>query len=378
MSDSGESSGSATITPPETPVPRYEKKAKSFDNIATKEFSRMIYASNTLENTGLSLEDTTRLCELVFRDEKVPETYNEEKLLEEQRQKEEDEAQWTVIKWIISAQDYFSGTVEGDNGAELTIEVDERRENKQARREVIQHARAWKYLLERFCIGEEELSVNLIKNTHTVLCAGYELEDCDEEWWQWSGAYRKTDNIGPGTLQQICQSSQRKKSRDRDGSRTPTQRSYGRTKGRRTPPLYIRASAIENYMDYAMSDFRRLRGVESMYGLNGYCDLAAWLQGIIMTIWPFRAENSKLARLLMNGVLWRYCGIVIPLGEGKKEKDEYLEILRRGTEIFHGGEFSVPVEEQKGYEELALVVRKKAAEAKKRIEESMRWKWRWT
>ncbi|KAF3278501.1 hypothetical protein TWF970_004512 [Orbilia oligospora] len=354
MSDSGESSGSATITPPGTPVPRYEKKAKSFDNIATKEFSRMIYASNTLENTGLSLEDTTRLCELVFRDEKVPETYNEEKLLEEQRQKEEDEAQWTVIKWIISAQDYFSGTVEGDNGAELTIEVDERRENKQARREVIQHARAWKYLLERFCIGEEELSVNLIKNTHTVLCAGYELEDCDEEWWQWSGAYRKTDNIGPGTLQQICQSSQRKKSRDRDGSRTPTQRSYGRTKGRRTPPLYIRASAIENYMDYAMSDFRRLRGVESI------------------------AENSKLARLLMNGVLWRYCGIVIPLGEGKKEKDEYLEILRRGTEIFHGGEFSVPVEEQKGYEELALVVRKKAVEAKKRIEESMRWKWRWT
>ncbi|KAF3230590.1 hypothetical protein TWF191_009505 [Orbilia oligospora] len=261
MSDSGESSGSATITPPGTPVPRYEKKAKGFDNIATKEFSRMIYASNTLENTGLSLEDTTRLCELIFRDEKVPETYHEEKLLEEQRQKEEEEAQWRVIKWIISAQEYLSRTVGSDNGAELTVEVDERREDRQARREVIQHARAWKYLLERFCIGEEELSVNLIKNTHTVLCAG--------------------------------------------------------------------------------------------------------------------AENSKLARLLMNGVLWRYCGIVIPLGEGKKEKDEYLEILRRGTEIFHREEFSVPVEEQKGYEELALVVRKKAAEAKKRIEESMRWKWRW-
>ncbi|KAK6510982.1 hypothetical protein TWF506_010067 [Arthrobotrys conoides] len=375
MSDSGE--GSATPTPSGTPVPRYEKKAKDFDTIATKEFGRMIYASNNLEDTGLSLEDTIRLCELVFKDEKVPETYKEEKLLDAERQKMEEDSRWRVMKWINSAQEYFSGTVEGDKGGEHIVEVDERRKDKQARREVIQHARAWKYFLQRFCIGEEELSISLIQNTHTVLCAGYEIEDCKEEWWEWSGVFRKFDTIGAGTLQQTHQSSRHQRSRGREDSRTPTQRTYKRTKQGRRPLLYIRASAVDKYMEYAMCDFRRLRGVESEYGIKGYCDLAAWLEGVIMNVWPFRAENSKLARLLMNGVLWRYCGVVAAIGEGENERDEYLEIVRRASEIFHGGEFLVPVEEQKGHEEMTLVVRRKVAEARERIEESMKWKWHW-
>lgn len=57
--------------------------------------------------------------------------------------------------------------------------------------------------------------------------------------------------------------------------------------------------------------------------------MAAWVEGMIMNIWPFGAENGKLARLVTS-VLWRYCGVVVAIGDGEKEvEEEYLEIVRR-------------------------------------------------
>ncbi|KAK6334679.1 hypothetical protein TWF718_010128 [Orbilia javanica] len=370
-------------SPSTSPLPRWEKKAKNFDAIASLEFSRMIYASNALENTGLNLEDTTHLCGLVFTDEKVPQTYKEEKRMEAQRKKKEEEDKqnrWMVLKLMDSAQEYVTRTyLKGgrEDGNDVVEEViDERRKNKQARREVIQHARAWKYFLERFCIEQEELNINLIQNTHTVLCAGYENEDnSKEEWWEWAGVYRTFNTIGAGTLRHQHQKGTRQRSRDRDGSITPTQKNYKKTNEGRRPLAYIRPSAVEAYMNEMIRNFEILKEVGCGDGVDEYIELAAWVGGMIMNIWPFRVENGKLARLVMNGVLWRYCGIVADIGEGERDKEEYFDIVERAAQVFHEEEFTVTARRQRGHHDLAAMVRRKLEEGRERVEETMEYGW---
>ncbi|KAK6529858.1 hypothetical protein TWF281_009014 [Arthrobotrys megalospora] len=352
-------------------LPRWAKRVKTFDNIASKEFGRMIYASNNLEDTGLNFDDTVRLCELVFTDSYVPETYKEEKRLASQKRKREEEAHWKITKWATAAlKHYFASSggrdkvaLHGNDDGE-NVE-DERRKNKQSRREVIQHARAWKYFIQRFCIDQEELSTNLLQRTHSVLCAGIEPDDNGQEWWHWSGRYRDFDTIGAGTLHL-----------KKENSKTPTSKHYKTTKEGRKPIMYIRATAVETYMDAMIEDFNILKGRWSSDGVMGYCNLAAWVGGRIMNIWPFKEENGKMARLVMNAVLWKYFGVVVGIGEGEGEKEEYLEILRKAGEVFHGEEFAILAEEQRGHEELTGLVSRKFEEGRKRIEESLKWKWK--
>lgn len=100
------------------------------------------------------------------------------------------------MRFIIAAQEYFSGDVKEKDWEDGAVEVvSERRKNKQAKRKVTQRARAWKYFLGRFCIEEEELSINLLQNTHMVLCAGYETEDSKEERWERAGVFRDVDTF---------------------------------------------------------------------------------------------------------------------------------------------------------------------------------------
>ncbi|KAK6354391.1 hypothetical protein TWF730_008798 [Orbilia blumenaviensis] len=361
---------------------RWGLRDASFQYTTTREFGRMIYASNALEDTGLGLEDTIRLCKLVFTDDQVPETYKQEKRLEAQRQRMEEEARWMITKWASAAKQYFIGDrslFPAKVEEEEVEEFDERRKDKQARREVIQHARAWKYFLERFCIDREELNINLLRNTHSVLCAGYQPDDNSDtrkDWWVWSGVFRDFNTVGAETLQV-----QEGKRRDEDGSKTPTQRNYERTEEGRRPLNYIRSSAVESYVESMIEDFRVLKNAAagSRDATMGYCSLAAWVEGMIMNVWPFKEENGKLARLVMNGVLWRYCGVVVGIGVEEGDKEEYLGIVKRAGDIFHEEEYQTAAEEQKGHEELAGVIRRKVEEGRLRTEQPTVWAqaWNW-
>ncbi|KAK6497837.1 hypothetical protein TWF481_012236 [Arthrobotrys musiformis] len=318
---------------PAAPFPRWEGDSKNFEAIATQEFSRMIYASNAVENTGLNLPDTDRLCQSVFTDEKVFDTYREEKRAALRRQRAEEEerwkrevkeqGQWRIVKWLFAVRGYFNsiigvgGGAEDEGPGEVEPEVvDERAKSTRARREVIQHARAWK---------------NGKKGKGPL----------EADWWVWSGSFRNFNSLGAGTLQRAhaYRDHNKRGERPKDGSKTPTPRTYRSTDEGRRPLGYIRASAVGAYMECMAADFEALRKIECEKGVDGYCNLAAWIEGMIINIWPFGGENSKLARLIGNAVLFRYCGIVVGIGDGEGEEGEeerglYLDILRRASESF--------------------------------------------
>ena len=56
---------------------------------------------------------------------------------------------------------------------------------------------------------------------------------------------------------------------------------------------------------------------------------------------PFLDGNGRLCRLLLNAILLKYAGIVVPIGEHDEERKEYLDIKRRYTTDCEGeGEFA--------------------------------------
>lgn len=57
---------------------------------------------------------------------------------------------------------------------------------------------------------------------------------------------------------------------------------------------------------------------------------------------PFQDGNGRLCRMILNAVLCRYAGVVVPIGEREEEREEYRGIKRRSSETMEGhGEYAV-------------------------------------
>lgn len=46
---------------------------------------------------------------------------------------------------------------------------------------------------------------------------------------------------------------------------------------------------------------------------------------------PFQDGNGRLCRMILNAILCRYAGIIIPIGEQGEERDEYMGIKKRAS-----------------------------------------------
>ena len=74
--------------------------------------------------------------------------------------------------------------------------------------------------------------------------------------------------------------------------------------------------------------------------LDPYC-LAAKACAEFVMIHPFLDGNGRTCRLILNALLLKYAGIVVPIGEHEEERDEYLQIKRRYSAECEGeGEFA--------------------------------------
>ena len=47
---------------------------------------------------------------------------------------------------------------------------------------------------------------------------------------------------------------------------------------------------------------------------------------------PFKDANGRMCRLVLNAILIKYAGIVVPLGE-KSEREEYLQIAQESRKV---------------------------------------------
>ena len=129
----------------------------------------MIYGSNLIESAGSAQSITLKLCSHIFAGlvavpSEIPDNDPE----------------------FLSARQHLAG--HGLDASQHAV--------LRSRREIIQHAKAWKHLLLHMVCLNHPLSEDLILKTHGILCDGVDLEDGSKAS-SYAGMYR-TVNVCAG------------------------------------------------------------------------------------------------------------------------------------------------------------------------------------
>lgn len=231
-----------------------------------------IYASNLLDNAGSSLFITTSIAKNLLVGSRVSIT----ELLTEQ------DAEYIVINRALTVQQRsISNTV-----YDAIV---------RARRQVMQHIYAFKYLVYHFVVRGEELSEGLLKETHRILTDGIHAENSDKDDSETFGGMYRSERVS------------------------------------------------WKFYPFAHPDDIRKRIGEMIQAFNfeveeakkkGYLDpyaLAAKYFHAINNIHPFLERNGSLCRLFLNAVLLKYIGIAIPIGRHPLEAEKWNETVTRAS-----------------------------------------------
>ncbi len=189
-----------------------------------------------------------------------------------------------------------------------------------SRREIVQHALALKHIVLRMVEEDETLSEQLIKDTHRILCHQIDSPD-GMSFTEYAGMYR-TDEVGAGVTS------------------------------------FLPAVLVPMSMKKLVSDFNTdIATAEKIGELDPYA-LAAKYCHKFVNIHPFIDGNGRTCRLILNAILLKYAGIVVPLGEKEDARTEYLEIASRASLFEQSAEDERP---QPAWAELSTLVIRKAS-----------------
>ena len=248
----------------------------------------VIFGSNLIERAGLNLDHTKRLCQAIFRGENYEMT--ERSGPYEQR----------LQGWL---QDKHAASGEGE------------KHQIRQRAEVVQHALALRYIVDAIVTRDQPFSEDILKETHRILITGVDHPKYDTPWQEYAGLYRNRVRQ-PGTGQM--------------GAEVNAGSTHF-TASKMVP------RAMKRIVDALNDDIAAAteKGVLDPYPLAAkWCAEFVWCH-------PFLDGNGRLCRLLLNAILLKYAGIVVPIGEHDEERKEYLDIKRRYTTDCEGeGEFA--------------------------------------
>jgi Fic family protein len=237
-----------------------------------------IFGSNRIEKVGMDVMETVRLCMLVFKGEALGE-YEERS----------EEYQERLEKFLAR------GTEAGD-AVKIT----------RTRREVVQHALAFQYMVEAFVQRDEPLTEELILRTHAIMCDKIESASGHSSE-KYAGMYRQKDAFAGTT--------------------------------RFTKPSDIRgamASLIKSLND-DIAEAEKTQSLDPFMMAAKYCDR-------FVNVHPFADGNGRVCRLILNSILLKYGGIVLPIGEHDTNRDRYLQIaMRSGQAGGYPGELGTMV-----------------------------------
>lgn len=162
-----------------------------------------------------------------------------------------------------------------------------------SRREIAQHALALKYIVMRLVIYNEDLSEELILKTHGILCDHIRLEDGEDI--PYAGIYRTVD-VSAGFS------------------------------------AFTAPAAVPSSMRILVKGFNRDIAEAEKEGKLDPFALAAKYCHKFVNIHPFVDGNGRVCRLILNSILLKYAGIVVPLGETEQDREEYLAVAIRASE----------------------------------------------
>ncbi|KAH7176838.1 fic/DOC family protein [Dactylonectria macrodidyma] len=242
---------------------------------------RAIFGSNMIEQAGLGWYITEDLCRRVFAGEHIE----------------------AVSEKDASCQEVYLDLCQQQ--ADLPRQPIE--QVLRGRNEIVQHAKAYQHLIHEFVIEKQDLTEDLIKATHAILTEGVPIVEPNMPIVppeKYDGIYRSVIVIAGTT--------------------------------NFTVPSFIPAK-MEMMCGSLKSDMATAAEQNTVDPFS----LAAKYSLEFVSIHPFQDGNGRMCRMILNAILCRYAGIIIPIGEQAKERKEYLEIKVRGCSLMLGhGEYA--------------------------------------
>ncbi|CAH0046183.1 unnamed protein product [Clonostachys solani] len=249
-------------------------------DVVTKEIQesmiRAIYGSNQIERAGLNLDNTIHLCRQILNGEDV-------------RPIDERDSKCQSALLELYRRD-------------PTLRNLPSQDVLRSRNEVVQHAKAFHFLIHAFVVEKQDLTESLIKETHRILAKGVPITDSDGPDVQpdeYGGIYR-TVVVGAGTTNF-------------------------------TVPKFVPAKMTEmcDNLKQELEDAERNKAIDPFSTASKYS-----LE--FVQIHPFMDGNGRMCRMILNAILCRYAGVVVPIGEQAEEREEYMQIKRESSQKMEG------------------------------------------
>ncbi|PNP80054.1 hypothetical protein FNYG_06764 [Fusarium nygamai] len=225
------------------------------------ELARMVYGSNMIENVGGGLDITLKLCKDVFRGGKEP-----------PEEISEHDPYYQQLDLYLYNKDLpckHSDII-------------------QSYREIVQHAKAARYMIEQVCINDKDLSEHIITQAHGDLT--YKIEISKHiPWNEYSGQYRLW-NVQCGSHVFMDHSKVR--------------------------------IAMRDMIEELGSDIKKAteKGqIDPVALASKYCHQFA-------NIHPFGDGNGRMCRLILNTLLIKHGYPIVSIGQDSGDRREYLRI----------------------------------------------------
>ena len=273
-------------------------KTPTMSSVIRQQMINAIFGSNAIEFVGSTAKVTQRLCDLVFTGKA-----SQANLLDPGANYEEE----LDHAASIGRKRDMSSVIRG-------------------RREIIQHAIAFRGLVQKLVIDNEKLSEDLIQATHISLCHGTEEHI--------GGVYR--------THGEAASWGRREETDDEYKTRVTNFLKYkpGRPAPARNDNIPIYASKFVNdkrvpaLMAQLVKEFNNDTADPWMIGHLDAPILAAKHSSAFVNIHPFEDGNGRVCRMLLNVVLIKYMGVCIEIGTEFAEREEWIRLSNAANKAF--------------------------------------------
>ncbi|KAJ2975886.1 hypothetical protein NQ176_g5264 [Zarea fungicola] len=243
-----------------------------------------VYGSNMVETAGTSLDITINLCRAVFRGQDVSADIGEQD-----------------PTYAAHLQALVNQTRNADKDAVI-----------ESRADVINHAKAFNYMVERVVLNDEVISEEMIRETHRILAAGMRGHDD-----LILGEYRTHDVA----------------IRYKNGKTS-------RTMGHKYVPQKM-AQMVAN-LAHEIS-------VANEAGQLDPYTLAARYHQVFVFIHPFADGNGRVSRIILNTLLLKFAGHICVIGLTKEDQEAYLAEVTKGCKKYHLEDDEVEHDQQKAH-----------------------------
>ncbi|OTB00145.1 hypothetical protein M426DRAFT_15793 [Hypoxylon sp. CI-4A] len=261
----------------------------------------LVYTSNYIELTGSNLDVTTKLCCKIFKNEKVAARI------------EPESTEYTQARDALAS-------LGRPNSFDDVI---------RSRREIINHAQAIMYAIDNVIWRRIPIDESLLKAVHKRLCLGDVLEE---------DAGRPCGYRQYRTWEIAVQ--------------------HGRDMKEKS--FFVRASTVARYMSDLARDLQEDMYRASKGEIDNPYDMACRYSHRFFCIHPFGDGNGKMCRIILNILLLLYTRTISTFGGTDDEREEYLDITRRGNDAFRKEDMEVEEEEKLGHEELRRLTSRKS------------------